>query len=119
MRVVTAIILPKEAVAILDALPVEGEYICGIKSRPTKVWNKIVKDSGIPHFTIHDLRRTYISAGLDAGYSLDQLGKIVGHKSTATTNRYAYLQEAKRMSGAQGIGAAIAGSLALENKPTG
>lgn len=103
--------LPEEAVAILDSLNVTGDFLCGIESRPTKVWNKIVEETGAPHFTIHDLRRTYISEGLDAGFSLDQLGKIVGHRTTATTNGYAYLQETKRRTGSQNIGTVIAGSL--------
>jgi len=42
---------------------------------------------------IHDLRHSFASAGLAAGLTLNQIGELLGHKSTQTTHRYAHLIE--------------------------
>jgi integrase len=99
--------LPKEAQEIINRLPPEGDYLCGISWRPTRVWNKIVEETGLPHFTIHDLRRTFVSRGLSGGFSLDVLGKLIGHKNTSTTNRYAFLAQNHQQSAAIEIGASM------------
>lgn len=46
------------------------------------------KEADLPSFSLHDLRRTYISRLLDEGQDLVTVSKMVGHSSTTTTARY-------------------------------
>jgi integrase len=52
-----------------------------------KAWKRILKRAGVPHATIHDLRRTYVTNMIEAGVPLAVVAAIVGHKTTATTER--------------------------------
>lgn len=54
---------------------------------------RAVRDAGLPHTRIHDLRHTYASTLLQAGIPLAEVGKLMGHLSVITTNRYAHLAE--------------------------
>lgn len=49
-----------------------------------KAGHSIGKDDLQPH----DLRRTYAQLGFEAGVSITQLSKLLGHASVATTQRY-------------------------------
>lgn len=60
-----------------------------------RVWHPAVLDAGIGHARIHDLRHTYASWLLQAGVSLAEVGKLLGHKVAATTQRYAHLGEVR------------------------
>ena len=40
---------------------------------------------------LHDLRHSFASVGVASGMSLPMIGKLLGHKKTATTERYAHL----------------------------
>lgn len=108
--------LPEAAQDIINGLPTTGEYLCGISWRPTRAWNIIVEETGLPHFTIHDLRRTFLSIALIGGHSLDVLGKLVGHKTTSTTNRYAFLAQNHQQSAAMEIGASM--SALMQQQPS-
>ncbi|ROP78287.1 site-specific recombinase XerD [Frigoribacterium sp. PhB107] len=57
------------------------------------VWNPAVARAAVGHVRIHDLRHTYASWLLQAGISLADVGKLLGHKSWTTTMRYAHLAE--------------------------
>lgn len=56
-------------------------------------WRVAIVNSGIGHARIHDLRHSFASWLLQAGVSLAEVGKLLGHMSTQTTDRYAHLQE--------------------------
>lgn len=86
------IYLPPQVMAILDKLPRTSGTITGIQS-PTKLWQRIREEAGSPDLRIHDLRHSFASAGLAAGLTLNQIGELLGHKSTQTTHRYAHLIE--------------------------
>ncbi|WP_028474055.1 tyrosine-type recombinase/integrase [Nocardioides alkalitolerans] len=60
------------------------------------VWKSAVVASEIGHTRIHDLRHTYASWLLQAGYSLAKVGQLLGHVSSATTQRYAHLENTNR-----------------------
>lgn len=58
---------------------------------PVAVFNLVAKAGaaiGKPDLAPHDLRRTYAQLGYDAGVSLTQISKLLGHTSVATTQRY-------------------------------
>jgi site-specific recombinase XerD len=45
---------------------------------------------GLEHVRLHDLRHAAASAMVNAGIDLGTVGAVLGHKSTATTKRYAH-----------------------------
>jgi len=47
---------------------------------------------GKPDLAPHDLRRTYAQIGHDAGISIAQISKLLGHANIATTQRYLNLE---------------------------
>jgi integrase len=62
---------------------------------PRKAWERLLADTGIEGFRFHDLRHSAASFLLSAGHSLDEIGRLLGHKSAQTTIRYAHLLETK------------------------
>ena len=53
-------------------------YLCKVRAQ----------EAGIPHFSPHDLRRSFVSDLLDAGVDLALVGGMAGHKNVTTTVRY-------------------------------
>ena len=51
----------------------------------TKVFNKLVKQVGIPHLTPHGLRHAYASAAFEAGVDPKVVSQHLGHASASTT----------------------------------
>ena len=58
-----------------------------------KSWNTIRKRAGIADVRIHDLRHTHASHLVSSGLSLSIVGKLLGHRHAATTQRYAHLAD--------------------------
>ena len=56
-----------------------------------KQWDKVREQADIKDFRFHDLRHTAASYLVMAGATLHEAGQILGHKSEATTKRYAHL----------------------------
>ena len=56
-----------------------------------RFWQRVRLESGIPHVRIHDLRRTFSAALLDAGVPIFNLQSILGHAHVQTTLRYSNL----------------------------
>ncbi|MHB1063570.1 MAG: tyrosine-type recombinase/integrase [Georgenia sp.] len=52
--------------------------------------------AGVGHVRVHDLRHTYASWLLQDGVPLAEVGKLLGHESPITTQRYAHLAETPR-----------------------
>ncbi len=106
--------LPPQIMALVDKLPhVQGRTLLGIQS-PRKLWEEVRTAAGVPDLHLYDLRHTFASAALEAGYSLDQIGELLGHASAQTTKRYAHLVEDK----AHEAAASTAGLLERMMNPT-
>lgn len=79
--------------------PKKAKYVCvgggkdGRIVNLQKSWRRIRKSAGLPDVRLHDLRHTFASFGAGAGLSLPMIGKLLGHKHTATTARYAHLAD--------------------------
>jgi integrase len=58
-----------------------------------RAWEEIRRDAKLPDVHIHDLRHTFASAGVGSGYGLPVVGRILGHTSWQTTERYAHLAD--------------------------
>jgi len=55
-----------------------------------KSWANALRRAGIKGFRFHDLRHTCASYLLQSGWKLDEVGLYLGHKGTASTQRYAH-----------------------------
>ena len=87
------------ALAVLEALPRmagnkhvlpgerPGSSFVGIQ----KPWQRIRALAALHDLRIHDLRHAFASAAVAAGDSLFIVGKILGHRQSSTTERYAHL----------------------------
>jgi integrase len=84
--------LPPQAMDVINRLPRTNGTITGIKS-PKALWEMIRREVGCYDLRPHDLRHSFASTALGAGFSLGQIGELLGHKSTQTTQRYAHLVE--------------------------
>lgn len=56
-------------------------------------WRGAVERAGVGHCRPHDLRHTYASWLIQAGVPLAEVGRLLGHVSTATTQKYAHLAD--------------------------
>jgi integrase len=101
------VFLSGAALEILERLPRTSGTITGIKS-PKKLWERVRAEAGSQDLRLHDLRHSFASAALSAGYSLGQIGELLGHSSTQTTHRYAHLVEESAAAAANDIGNKIA-----------
>lgn len=113
--------LPAPALEILASLPRQagtpfviagarpGEHLVDLQ-RP---WRRIRTRAGLEGVRLHDIRHSYASVAAAGGLSLPMIGKLLGHSSVVTTERYAHLgQDPVREAGnliAERIAAALRG----------
>jgi integrase len=79
-----------------------------------KVWRRVRSASGLPALRLHDLRHSFASIGAAGGNSLLILGKLLGHRHTATTERYSHLAADPIRQAAEAIGQRIKAALARD-----
>lgn len=77
-------------------------------------WTWIRKAADVPDLRIHDLRHGFASVGAEQGLSLLQIGALLGHKTPATTARYAHLLNDPLRRAAQ----VVSGGIAQRTAPT-
>ena len=80
-------------------------------------WKRIRKRAGCESARLHDLRHTFVTRGLAANFTETMVGKIVGHKSPASTRRYEHLQTDPLREAVERIGTSLAAD--LEGRETG
>ncbi|ACM26552.1 tyrosine-type recombinase/integrase [Rhizobium rhizogenes] len=95
------VILSPQAQAILTNLTRVGKYViagadAGTKDEAPRAdidrpWKAVTRRAGLHKLRLHDLRHTYASIGAGGGQGLPIIGKLLGHKNIATTQRYAHL----------------------------
>jgi integrase len=101
------------ALALLRTLPRTGPFIVGgYRGFLTSAWLAVRKRCGLDDCRLHDLRHSYASAALRAGVPLAMVGKLLGHKKSATTMRYAHLADDDAAAANETVGAALAGMTA-------
>lgn len=91
------LILPPQVMKIIESLPKKGEKIVGI-NMPTDLWAKVRREAGCEDLWARDLRRTFATVGLSTGVPIGQIGKVLNHKQTQTTEIYAKLIDSKKIS---------------------
>jgi len=67
-------------------------------------WKTIATAAGLQGVRIHDLRHSFASVGASSGMGLPIIGKLLGHRETATTARYAHLADDPVRAAADTIG---------------
>jgi len=75
------------------------------------IWLRIRARAEIPDVRIHDLRHSFASRGAGDGLGLPILGKLLGHRSPATTARYAHLADDPLRLAAEEIASGIQSAL--------
>jgi integrase len=89
--------LSEAAVEVIKALPRVGPFIvAGAKpgeayKNLSRAWIVAREYGGLSDVRLHDLRHSYASLAAGRGVSLQMIGKLLGHKVAATTQRYAHL----------------------------
>lgn len=56
-----------------------------------KVWKSCCRKAGVKDARIHDIRHKAITDMVRAGFSLEFVGRVAGHTTPATTQRYTHL----------------------------
>lgn len=66
-----------------------GNHFVGIQ----KVWMGVRTAAGMEDVRLHDLRHSFASVSARSGESLLVIGRVLGHKTSAATSRYAHLSD--------------------------
>ncbi|MHA7774472.1 tyrosine-type recombinase/integrase [Roseibium sp. M-1] len=105
------VILNRSAIAILETMERTDRHVIpgDIPGQPRhdlkRPWTHIREAAELEDVRLHDLRHTHASIGAMAGFGLPIVGKLLGHASAMTTQRYAHIADdpARRASDAIGM----------------
>ena len=76
-------------------------------------WDTARKTAGLPDVRVHDLRHSFASFLVNAGRSLYEVQRILGHAHVSTTQRYAHLSQESLLSAANAVSKVV--SLEISN----
>ncbi|MFN9215694.1 MAG: tyrosine-type recombinase/integrase [Gemmatimonadota bacterium] len=91
-----------DALAVLAGVPrlVGSPYVFPALTDPlkprkdvTRLWYAVRHAAGLDGARFHDLRHTAASRMLQAGAHLDEVGRVLGHRSARTSERYAAITD--------------------------
>lgn len=110
--------LSDEAIAIIRSIPrQQGNPWLFPGHAPGKplsdlylFWNRLRRELGLADVRIHDLRHTFASFLVNAGHSLYEVQKLLGHGDPRTTMRYAHLGQASLVAVAETVSIFLARS---------
>lgn len=117
------IVLNAPALEILNALPRSGDYVIAgtsadkPRSDLKKPWKAVRNRAKLEGVRIHDLRHTHASVGAGAGLGLPIIGKLLGHTQSATTQRYAHLDNDPLRKASEHIANHLASAMGEKNPP--
>ena len=83
-----------------------------------RAFNRACEAAGLSSVRVHDLRHSFASFAVADGASLFLIGKLLGHASARTTERYAHLSGDPLQDGAAAIGRRLMGHDAAPEAPT-
>lgn len=86
---------------------VDGEHFVGLP----RVWQRVRALAGLDGVRLHDLRHSFASYGAGAGMGLPVVGRLLGHRDSATTARYAHIADDPAKTAADRIAEGIAESM--------
>ena len=107
--------LGDEARAVIAALPRQRSVLWlfwnPVLRKPvlrlTNHWPSIRNRAQLTGVRLHDLRHTFASHAAMNKETLPMIGRLLGHRSTQSTSRYAHLDDEHVLGAAEQIGAAI------------
>lgn len=117
------VVLNASAVQVLAVLPHVGEFVVlgDDLEQPRhdlkKPWDLIRHHAVLPDVRIHDLRHTHASIGAGSGLGLPIIGRLLGHKRSETTARYAHIDADPLRRASDQIGGKILAALG-DSSPT-
>ena len=82
-----------------------------------RLWDAVRFAAKLNGFRLHDLRHSAASFAIGAGASLAVVGKMLGHKNSATTARYAHLADDPVRAATELVAAAVAGASLVQATP--
>lgn len=109
------ILLPDEAIAVIRAVHKQPSSPWLFPSQDRKkplndiyrFWNKLRRRIELNDVRIHDLRHTFASLLVNAGHSLYEVQKLLGHSDHRITMRYAHLHQAQLLNAANTVSALL------------
>jgi integrase len=114
--------LSDAALEVLKTVPRVGPYVIAgaVPEEPYKnlsrAWIVARAYAGLGDVRLHDLRHSYASLAAGRGVPLQMIGKLLGHKVVATTQRYAHLARDAAAAVNDELGAAMQAAI---KKPRG
>lgn len=112
--------LGQEARAVLDSLPRDRKEarVFAFEVQPASAlawfWCKLRTDAGLEDVRLHDLRHNYASLAARSSETLPMIGRLLGHKETRTTARYAHFDDGALIEAAAAIGGELAEQLSRD-----
>ena len=61
-------------------------------------WKKAAKKAGYPGVKLYHNRHSFAQQRLEAGFSYEEVGAVLGHRNKATTQKYYARLQAKKLS---------------------
>jgi integrase len=110
--------LADAAIEVLKTLPRVGKFIVAgaggdeAYKNLSRAWMVAREYAGLGDVRLHDLRHSYASLAAGRGVSLQMIGKLLGHRVPATTQRYAHLARDAVSAVNDELGAAMAAAIA-------
>lgn len=117
------VILNGAAISVLSSLDricayvVPGSDLSKPRHDLNRPWNHIRSAAGLEDVRIHDLRHTFASIGAGANFGLPVVGRLLGHASATTTQRYAHLADDPARSASEVIGDSLMRALGTAIPP--
>lgn len=119
------VVLSSHALMVLADMPVVSDFVFPGRdpSMPRKdlrrPWVTVLRRSGIKHARLHDLRHTNASIGVGMGIGLPIIGKLLGHVSPTTTQRYAHIADDPARRATEAIGLNVFQALSGKSREDG
>ena len=82
-----------------------------------KAWRRLTKAAAITGLRTHDLRHSYASFLASGGASLLLIGRLLGHRSPATTDRYSHMFADVERAAVERVGAVITAAAKPSQEP--
>lgn len=76
---------------------IKGKVVSYQRRDSLRFFRRFLHDNGFPHYTIHELRKTFLTILANSGMSLFDLQKISRHRDLKTTEKYYLAAEYERI----------------------
>jgi integrase len=117
------LVVAASVMTIIESLPRTSQFVIAGEqtNRPradlNRPWRRLTTFAGLEGLRIHDLRHSFASAGVEQGLGLIHIGKLLGHRDAATTQRYAHLGDDPLRRAADIVAGSLADAIRPAHKP--